>query len=110
MDVALQSPVMNYHEALFECATTAWISADAFMSEKLEFRKPAINTCLEIAAASAAFGKSLLDSDDAPMREFHRALEKAIHVLDKHCHNAEHCLITLKCWRQTLKLLQTRII
>lgn len=104
MDVAL-------HESLFECATTAWISADAFISEKLEFRKPAINSCLEIAAASAAVGKTLF-SDACPLiiGEFRDKLEKGIRVLDQHCQEGlsprpEHCIITLKCWRQMKDLL-----
>jgi hypothetical protein len=100
MDVAL-------HESLFECATTAWISADAFMSERLDFRKPAIHSCLEIAAASAALGKKLLNNDFQPLEDFRNSLRKSIKVLDEHCQDAEHCLITLKCWKQMDDLLKT---
>lgn len=99
MDVA-------FHECIFECATTAWISADAFISERIDFRKPAITTCLEIASAGALLGRALLEEkNDQLIRDFQKKLESGVEILNQHASDAEHCLITLKCWRQTAQFI-----
>ena len=64
-------------------------------------------SCLEIAAASATLGNKLLGDNGVTLKEdFRNLLEKGTRILGDHCLNAEHCLITLKCWKQTIEMLK----
>lgn len=104
-------------ERCFECATSAWISADAFISERDESSfAMAIESCLNVAEVCARTMKVLVahtlhteEEIKAQLTECMNACAVCAKEAAKHCDQHEHCWICVKCCEECLRVCETAI-
>lgn len=110
----------KFHDSMercFECATSAWISADAFISERDEASLAlAIEACLNCAEVCARTMKVLVahshHTDDeirAQLAECIAACKTCAKEAAKHCDQHEHCWICVKCCEECLRVCESEM-
>lgn len=92
-------------EKCFECASSCWISADAFLSEQdAQSYHPAVEECLRCAAVMGETVNMLMKADQFSPEQITLQLgvcrETCQHCAENvsaFCKLHEHCLICIQC-------------
>lgn len=98
-------------ERCFECATSCWISADAFIGERDEARlRNAIEACLNCAEVCARTVRALATHTSYTPGELEGRLKECIEACrvcakeaSGHCGEHEHCWICVKTCEECLR-------
>jgi hypothetical protein len=104
-------------EALFECASACWISADACLNE---FDRSPLKDCilksLECAEVCAATARQVIQSEEQKSIALFEQLKQCIEVCKEcieecqvHSVRHEHCMICTKCCEHCIRLCEQQM-
>jgi hypothetical protein len=104
-------------EGLFECASACWITADACLNEVNSSQlTECIISSLECAQSCAATAKLVIKSEKKLDPKLIEQLKACISICEecmahcaRHSSQLEHCLISIKCCEECIRLCQMQL-